>query len=368
MRHNQIAHIIRYTITGEDDFSTLRNVSSLFREVVDHYVHDVWERFMEPPEFYQAVDLNHLFFIEKILNDKTLRDRLPYPIGSITIPDDINFITVLMVTKTLEMDQLILQFGKTSPELHLMIAARWGRADIVRHYLSQGVSAITKIDFEEHNPLKLEILNISKNFMLSVDKGIVDECNVMYHEDMRENFITYPIGAVSLAALSGSMDTYKLFESAGSSDDDVGESEDDFYSVFEFAMMSGNHTLARYIISKGNLPYWYCYNGKDNFSDWEYYFGLRLQTIDDINWEEILEYTEYVKEDEEMFIELKKNIDSKSFVNAIATFGNSSYYYLIEDVDEKPELLTSEIEEYRKIVEIDLWDIRPILARQLEKK
>jgi len=314
---------------------------------------------MEPAEFGQAVELNHLFFIEKILEDKSLYERLPYPIGSITIPDDISFVSVLQDTKTLEMDQLIRQFGKTSSELHMMIAARWGRADIVRYYLSQGVSPITEINTECENPLGLEILRLSKLKEKSVYKH-----RALYTDDVRENFITYPIRAVSLAAQSGSIETYKLFESAGSADDEAGLEDDTFVNVFEFAMMSGNHTLARYIISKGHLPNWYCYDGQGSFSDWEFDFGNRLQTSDEFDWEDIHEYTEYVKEDEEMFIELKKNIDSKSFVNVIAKFGNSSYYHLIKDINERPVILVHKLGVHGwRSSEIDLWDIRPILAR-----
>lgn len=341
MQHNQIAHIIRYSVGSINDLITMRSVSKLFRIVADNYVHDVWVMLSTEEHYYQAVNLNSLVYMEKLLTDKHLR-----------IPSGVNVFESLKRCRSIEMGQFMSKIFKASHHLRFVLAVRWGHPEVVKHYLSNGMSAKMRVyQMVEGENVKIAYQTANSDIEEEIPIGDVSA------------FEHLGGGAAELihqAIRSGSFETVKLLEMGGASIRDIPEDGWFLSSIIGLVMRLGNMKLVRYLVSNGYTTRIYIYEEYDDYADEEefelrtykrlvdtdylmsydeslftkeqYEYLCRVSICDETDMSPFPEINDYNPEDEQMFIDLKKNVEPSQFIELLVNFGNIAYYHLGRDL------------------------------------
>jgi hypothetical protein len=270
--------------------------------MIDNYVHDVWMRLTTPENFLAATKADAVWFIQKIRTDPDLEIDLK---GCM--------FEALMHCKSLETEKLLFSFGYTSMNLHMMLAARFGRTESVIYWLSKGVSpSITLTSLFERDREHFDVSEAELEDLLGKQDMLFED------HRMQEAFGTYPNHAVTIAAEHGHLETVKILEAVGAKMT-VTCSEDPVCSIVEAAWKSGNMELVRYLYVQNYIPE-------------EYYMekipDYLLRLIHSPHWGEPSEIDEECKEDRLMFLELKKKLDPETFRDKVMNFKNKALYDL----------------------------------------
>jgi len=166
-----------------------------------------------------------------------------------------------------------------------------------------------------------------------------------------EHFKNLAIDLIHLAMYSGSFETVKLLEMGGAR---IREFPDDGYfrsDIIGSVMERGNMKLLRYLVSNGYTKRAYIYEEFDDeegirtykrvvdeeclqaydsslFTEEQYEYLCRVSICDSVDMSPFSEINDHNPEDEQMFVDLKKNVEPRQFIELLVNFGNVAYYHL----------------------------------------